>query len=452
MSQIQSIQVPPDSTGKRILTNEYTISATTYHLQGVGLLSHDDPTKGQNVDAKGAAFVRFAEGEPVLDPYSNLKVSQSLLIGSYDHSTDSQDDLYTIIESNSATSTYEALNTRIKLETTTTSGSTVQRTTNRYHYYNIGTGLLALLSIQCGDFGKANNIRRWGYYDDNNGVFFELNQTTINIVIRSTIDNVFSEVRTPQSAWSVDTLNGNGISQYELELDEVENYWINIQHPGSIRFGLLNDAGERIIAHIASHGLNLTLQTASLPLRVENINIGTVISSSDLFEYAMAIYHDNKVDYTFWRYSDMSTSVLKTVTSNTPVLSVRSKLTYNGLENRISTYPQTLSVYVSGAPVKMDIIFAGTLSGDSWALSGDSSIEGDTNASSIIVGDGYKFITEYCNVGVNNIDLSKYYELNDEGIMIAADGTTQNVQSFVFTKLANDATGVQCTLTYRELR
>jgi hypothetical protein len=446
------IQIPPDSTGKKVYTQLVTESGVDYYAQGVAVIDQTTPSNSLRVDPKGAAYFRFAEGEPKLDPYGNLKMSRSVVLGSYDHSSDSQDDLYTITESGSATSTFDSDSSRVILSTDTASDSFVQRTMNRYHYYNAGTGTQCLLSIQCGDLGKDNNTRRWGYYDDEDGVFFQLSGSILSIGVRSSVGGTVLDTIVPQSEWNVDTLDGNGISSYEIDVTEVENYWLNIQWPGSVRFGLFNDTGDRLECHKSSNEDSLPLQTCTLPVRVENFNTGITLSTSELFEYAMSVYHDNPVDYTFWRYADMCNSSPVTITTETPVMSIRPKLIVNSGINRVPVYPQILSVYSTGT-AKMNLVYDVILSGSTFGLEGESTLEGDISATGYSIGDdGYNFISEYVNSGITNIDLCKYYELNDEGIMIDADENVRPVLTFSFTRLTDNETSVHTTLTYRELR
>lgn len=443
------IQIPPDSTGKKVATKTFTIDGESVHLQSVLLAGGNDPENSQFVDAKGSAYIRFSEGEPVLDPYANIKMSRSYIVGTYDHSSDSQDDLYTVVEENGGTSIYDDVNHRVTLRCDTTNGAICQRTTNRYHFGMYGVGILCLFSIRCGDEGKTNNTRRWGYYDDNNGCFFELNGTTLNAVVRANgVDDPIE-----QSLWNKDELDGTGASGYTLDLTEKETYWINIRWPGNIIFGAYSDDGVRIVCHVFSSDGEQP-RTASLPLRLENINTGATISTTEVHETAMSVSYDNIAEYTFWRYSDIATSSAKTVLVDTPLVSLRSALTFNGNENRTTIFPDTLSVYTD-QPVKISLIWDGEISGASWSLGGSSTAEGDEDATSIAYGgsnQGYQFVTEYCGIGVTNISLSKYFELNDEGVCLTAEGTESYVLSFVATRLTNSTTTTHCTLTYRELR
>jgi hypothetical protein len=60
--------------------------------------------------------------------------------------------------------------------------------------------------------------------------------------------------------------------------------------------------------------------------------------------------------------------------------------------------------------------------------------------------------TYYCQEGVTHIDIKTMFEINDEGILLMGDGTTQQVISFVATKLnSGDTVAVSLDVSTREL-
>ena len=91
---VDFIRVPPDSTGKRVLTMEHEIDGVPVEIQAVHIVDHREPVNGQYVDNQGAAYVRFAEGKPVVDPANRLKVVNSTIIGVYEFTNDGYDDLF----------------------------------------------------------------------------------------------------------------------------------------------------------------------------------------------------------------------------------------------------------------------------------------------------------------------------------------------------------------------
>jgi hypothetical protein len=83
------------------------------------------------------------------------------------------------------------------LDTTTgTNGACLMQSSQTFYYHStvahLWNGAVTL------DPGINNNIRRWGMFDVNNGVFFELNGTILNVVTR----NSGVDVRIPQAQWN----------------------------------------------------------------------------------------------------------------------------------------------------------------------------------------------------------------------------------------------------------
>lgn len=53
------VRVPPDSTGKRLATREHTIDALAVQAQLQHIVSGSNAANALEVDARGAASVRF---------------------------------------------------------------------------------------------------------------------------------------------------------------------------------------------------------------------------------------------------------------------------------------------------------------------------------------------------------------------------------------------------------
>lgn len=456
-------QIPPDSTGKKMLTNEVTTGGNDVHIQCVNVVSPFDPKKAQEVDEQGAALVSYAEGQPNFDSFNNMKVAQNTCIGYYEHTNDSYDDLFcTCLEVN-ATKEHHLELASIELLTSEDSGSSVIRSTNRYHYCIPGVGSLCLLSISCGDAGTTNNTRRWGYFDGYNGCFFELANNVLNVVIRNTINDVTTETRVSQANWNIDSLDGrgDGYNPTNITLDVTKSYiyWISLgwAGPGAIRFGIFSGESKRITAHrFNGEGFAFYsfLRQASLPIRFENFNTDITSTPSSLHIISSAVFANSRdLDYTFWRFSDMECVETSIATSDTPILSVRAKQTLeNGQKNTVNTYPEKLSVFTNG-PIKIDLYWDLELDGyATWALAGESAIEGDNTATSItIVADSWKWHTFYVDKGLANLDLTPIFELRDEGILLRADGAA-SILSFIVTQLdATENVKVTANLSYREL-
>ena len=450
------VQVPPDSTGKKLHTQQHTVNATDVQVQVMHIADEAAPANVLAIDPRGAAAVRFSEGQPTLSGFGALNVSQPSVLGVYESSSGSYDDLFSIETLIGGTNTYDDTGHGMLLNTTGTNGSSVKRTTNRYHYYLPGSSNNLAMTTACGDSGKAGNVRRWGAFDDNDGVYFELYETVLNVVIRSSTSGSVVATKVPQSAWNSDKLNGTGISGVTIDVTKINIWWIDYQWLGSgrVRFGIFAKDGSRIVCHIMENAGQYVvpyMRTGTLPLATENTNFAATGSGSQLRESCLAIYTEGRTsDYTFWRNSDANAVGVVATGTDTLLFALRSKTNAPGLNhhNSIIAYPETLNVY-SDQPVRIDLWQGVTVTGGTWGLlSTDVSIEGslDTVVSDLTS----PFKTLFFPAGVTTVDMAKYFEINDEGIMLNAD-TTYEAWAFTAKKLGATNATVTVNLGYREL-
>lgn len=464
------VQVPPDGSGKRVYSKEHSVGGNTVQVQGYHISDKNDPSIVASVDDKGALYTRYAEGAPLLAPYGDLKILQEHIIGVYEHSVDSYDDLFYIQERSGGTSTYDKDTSSIIMTVTEDRYSKVERISNRYHYYQPGTSMLIIITVSMGDSGTISNTRRWGYADDDNGFLFELSGTTLNIMQRGTPQGVgihnAEYIRIPQSSWNIDKLDGTGSSGVNLDVTKSYQYYINIAYPsGKVEYGIYTSSG-RINCHTSSSDGTLSypyVSNATLPLYFENENHGEAPSSSSMRIIGSVVKSENYPDYTFWRYGDLGTGYFggtgKTVTSNeTPVITLKPKILLdNGVRNTVNCYPETLSVYSSSEPIRIKMIWCGDdiFTGATWLCDSiDGPLLADIDATEIDVDADSYWNTEtfYINANeVKNINLDRFFELNDEGVLLSGDGLTQNALSFTAQSLNGNSTIVSMDISYKGL-
>lgn len=133
-----------------------------------------------------------------------------------------------------------------------------------------GAHNIYVAGIRLGDTGIANNIRRWGVFDDSNGLFFELAGTAIGIVIRKN----GSDTR---------ITSFNGITAFVLDTN-FHVYEI-IYSAGSARF--LQD---RKLIHKYSNTSSAVCDKMGLKLGAENKNINGATDDIILDVRGSAIY------------------------------------------------------------------------------------------------------------------------------------------------------------------
>lgn len=456
MSTNSFIQVPPDSTGKRLFAHQHQVDGIPVQAQVYHLADGNTPNNTLAIDIRGSASVRFSEGQPTLSGFGALNVSQPSALGVYESSSGSYDALFSIETSVGGSSQYDDVGHGTLLTVTGAVGSSVKRTTNRYHYYLPGSSNIVVMTTGCGDTGKTGNFRRWGAFDDNDGVYFELYETTLNTVVRSSTTGSITEFKIPQADWNTDKLDGTGISGISLDVTKINLWWVDYQWLGSgrVRFGVFSKNGARVVCHTVENAGQWTvpyMRGGTLPLATENTNFGSTGSISQLRESCLAIYTEGKIsDYTFWRSSDVNVTGKTVTVSDTVLFSLRSRISVSGLNhhNSVIAYPETLNVY-SDQPIRIDLWQNTTATGGTWNITGtDSSIEGSTD--SVITDLATPFKTLFFSAGVTVVDMTKFFEINDEGILLAADNT-QLVWTFTAKRLGGSNAAVTANLGYREL-
>lgn len=329
------IQVPPDSTGKRVLT-KYHATQDAY-VQGTHLVDHSDPTRGQRIDPLGAAFVRYSDGSPQFDSFGRSIISRTKAKYNLEFSCGCPPrGVYYWVEGG-ASHEIEASGAMV-LRTTTAADSRLAMQTNQHFRYTPGYSTSYVFTLACADSGKENVIRRIGAFDDLDGLFFQIGANGLSIGIKNSIDS--TERLIPQADFNGDRLDGTGISGYTLNLTKDNIYWIDFQWlgAGAVSFGMFID-GQKIVLHREGHFNQLDhsyMRSGSRPFRVEQRNTGLAGSSSEFRFFCLAVIGDaSSHDVEFQRQFPISVSGTYNTAGDIHMVSVRpSQLNLAGNVNR----------------------------------------------------------------------------------------------------------------------
>lgn len=279
----------------------------------------------------------------------------------------------------------------IDLGVDSSNGSKVVRQTKQYFQYQPGKSLFTLNTFVMNE-GKANLRQRIGYFDNNDGIFLEQESNVAYIVKRSSVTGSPIDTRVPQNQWNGDKLDGNGISQLNLNLTKSQIFFTDIEWlgVGSVRTGFVID-GQYQIAHTFNHAnleSNVYMTQATLPVRYEIENIGTTTGTSNLKQICSTVISEAGYAPSVLTRS-ASTSLTGLTMSQTdfrPLLSLRLK---SGKTDHV-VVPVNLSLFgLQTTPFVYKIQGNANVIGGSWETLGtDSVVEYNANATTLGTG-GY---------------------------------------------------------------
>lgn len=354
-------------------------------------------TVSGNVNATIEGTPTVSLGQQAIDAFGRLRVSNPLTLFDtrsryYDH------EQFATAVTGTGTYNYDANSSTFTL-TVSGSGDSVIRETEKTFVYQPGKSLL-VFSTFCMNTPTVGLVQRVGYYGAQNGIFFEADGTTYNMVIRSYSSGVLTEDRVPQSSWNGDKLNGTGASGFTLYPDRTQIFYTDIEWlgVGSVRVGFVIN-GQFILCHTFNHanqtGNTTTyMTTACLPLRYEISSTGPggtmrQICSSVISEGGYSLTGTPRTIA-----HDLGSPVtLPNDDSFIPLLAIRLKYTN---EDAI-VLPTTFTIVpAEAALIKYRIYTRAITTGGTWAnIGSDSSVQynlaptavssGNVNESSFIV-------------------------------------------------------------------
>ena len=291
------------------------------------------------------------------------------------------------VDTGAATSTF-LVNESSVLMSVSGNGDSSIRQTKSVFAYQPGKSLLTLATFVM-TTPTAGLRQRVGLFGSQNGVYFEVDGTTVNMVVRKytsgSVDDTSEKIS--QASWNGDKLDGTGPSGITLNVAKAQIFWCDIEWlgVGSVRCGFVIN-GEFIVCHTFHHANILDkvyMTTASLPVRYELTSTGAVGTMRAICSTVMSeggyvnrsITHSAGTNLTGKNLSATEYRPLVCIrlkSANTEAVVVPAKFDLYGLQQAAFSYR---------------IIVNPTLTGDSWTSSGtNSSVEYDISATALTGG------------------------------------------------------------------
>jgi len=354
------------------------------HTQAVHIASGNNPLNLQEVDKAGQAFVRFANGAPELDAFGRTIIgNERPLFGYSFNSGEVPDTVFSTTETNGTVAPILTNNAGLLLTNDTSTTSHTRITTDRHFTYTPGYSNNFVFTMASGDAGRTNVVRRAGGFNDDYGVFFQIDDQGLAVVLRST--STYGERTIRQASFNGDPLDGSGPSALTIDLTRDNIYWIDYQWlgAGAVRFGVYANGLKIVVHKEGNFGENFFPYTfsGSFPLAFEQENTGLSGTSSELRVFCVSVLTNAPevvtLDLDSTRTRDIT--VTGSIVDNAPVhlLSFRpAQSNAAGFDNRDAVELAALSGSAfttgnTGELLKVSLILNLDISGGTWTPSGE---------------------------------------------------------------------------------
>lgn len=344
-----------------------------------------------------------ALGQPVLrttlkvgqsDAFGRIRMSSPFTLGDYKHlyGLDPNFIDYTV---NGGTVAFQSNKACARLTTSNNSSSRVVHQTKFYHHYMPGKSQQILSSFNF-YAATANVTKRTGYFDDNNGIFFEqAGDGTLSWVIRTYTSGAPVENRITQSNWNIDSCDGTGGSLFNIDITKthlmfIEFQWLGV---GSVTVGFVHE-GAFVPCHIFHHSNELTtvyMSTPNLPVRCEIVNTGTT-SGAYFDQICSTVVSEGGYVEAGQDWSVISPS-LRTIASGATltIMAIRLKTAFRTYANRMIVRSGNLKVFSDGDSIKWRLIKLpnqAALTGSTWVdVDDDSGVQYNATCTAFTGGD-----------------------------------------------------------------
>ena len=229
------------------------------------------------------------------------------------------------------TATYNEYSSNVIMQVGSTAGSKVIRQTKNVMRYIPGRSATLNFAVRL-ETPQVGIRRRFGLFDDNNGVYFEDDGGTYSYVIRSNTTGIVTERRVTREEWNGEKFDGNGWTGVVADATKQQMISINYEWYGAgiVEFSWLMK-NETIASHtFENSNVNdyVWCSTPFLPIRFEIENITGVAGTHYVYQGSNSLIQEGEPEKLGILVSQGNAITGKTMASaNTfyPIVSLRLK-------------------------------------------------------------------------------------------------------------------------------
>lgn len=336
----------------------------------------------------GNCGVTTGSGAGGYDAFGRTRYSEPFTLADYSHQYGESDDMLTKTIGAGSTIVYNTNRASVSLVVGVGSTDQTIHQSRMFHHYMPGKSQVAMMSFNFENV-RTNTTKRTGYYDDRNGIFVQqAGDGTVSLVKRSYVSGIASDIIVNQSSWSLDPLNGVGISSISLNFTKTQLFFTDFQWlgVGRIRCGFVV-GGDLIYCHEFNHTnieTNVYWSFPSLPIRCEVLNTGTAVGITSMQQICATVlseggYIDSGSEFAYGDGAVTLQGSNSAPNNKKCIIAIRCANTFNGYPNRTVARITDLQILSDSAPCKWTIYRmpgSSNVSGGTWSsLGSESAVE-----------------------------------------------------------------------------
>jgi len=186
------------------------------------------------IDKDSVTSVDYSAAKYSVDAFARLRTASPVIVFLDQHQYDISPILWESVVAGGGTVTHLPNESSVSLNVTTTSGDEVVWQTRKYFRYQPGKSQLVMMTNVLG-VGQTNLRKRFGYFDANNGIYFEQSGITLRVALRTKTSGSVITATVDQSSWNIDKVDGTGVSKYTLDGTKAQIWVVDFQWLGAGR-------------------------------------------------------------------------------------------------------------------------------------------------------------------------------------------------------------------------
>ncbi len=335
--------------------------------------------------------IRFADTS-ALDAFKRVRVSNPVNEFTSEFQYNLHPLFYEEITAVNGTIAHKADFSSAQLDVTTDDGSIAGLQSYEYFRYQPGKSLMIAQTFIMPERQTGTTMQA-GYFDDENGFFFQIKDNTAYMVRRSNTSGSVVDEEIPQENWNHDVFDGSGPSGARLDFTKTQQLRIDLQWLSNGRIRMCWDInGAVILAHeflIANRLITPSTTTANLPIRWLMTNTSAPASAKTMYATCVSVATEGgdqtELGHPFGFGNGVTTRTVST--TPIPIVSIRPATTLNSITNRIKFRLESISI-MNDKDIYWELIYLPTsITNVSWqAPATHSAVQTDIAGTAIVGG------------------------------------------------------------------